>query len=167
MDPKLIPDSLSNGFEVRISKSDIKANQLYAKKEKAYLTGVPTVPWLTIYNHEQKPIYHALGYNSYSDKLWQTVIDQNRETGFAPELSDVSPYSTLKPHALPKADFTFVEYYAPWCLNCALMENALDDFKQAHPNLKITHVRIQADTRKMQKRKYRTQICPNSEISAN
>lgn len=169
MDPKLIPESLSNGFEIRDSntaaRTDKKADRLYVKNKTAYLTGIPTVPWLTIYNRELKPVYHALGYNSRSEELWQMVLEQNRPTEFAPELSDISSYSDLDPASLPAADFTFVDYYAPWCTNCALMEAAIAEFQQAHTALNITHVRIHADTRKMQKKKYRAQSCPDAKSS--
>jgi len=145
VNPAWVPDKLKNGFEI--------------VGGEARLTSAPTVPWLTIYNKDQKPIYHALGYNSYSDELWQAVANQNQPTKFAPTLSEIEPYTGLKASALPAADFTFVAYYASWCTNCKLQENAVIDYKAAHKNQSITHIRITADTAKMQKKKYRTRPC--------
>jgi len=146
MDPNLVPDSLANGFEVRDGR--------------AFLTGTPTVPWLSIYNADLKPIYHALGYNSRSDALWKLVTDTNAATKFAPALYDIEPFTGVRAVDLPEADFTFVEYYASWCPNCKLQSNALKDFKKSHPEMHIAHVRINADTAKMQKKKYTRKSCP-------
>ncbi|MBL4854526.1 MAG: hypothetical protein JKY25_09845 [Robiginitomaculum sp.] len=155
MNPAWIPDRLKNGFEI--------------VGGEARLTSAPTVPWLTIYNKDQKPIYHALGYNSYSGELWQAVANQNQPTKFAPTLSEIEPYTGLKASALPAADFTFVAYYASWCTNCMLQENAVIDYKTkygaAHKNQSITHIRITADTAKMQKKKYRSKPCPVTQSS--
>ncbi|MCF6219757.1 MAG: thioredoxin domain-containing protein [Robiginitomaculum sp.] len=152
MNPAWIPDQLKNGFEV-IKVSGVATGEVR-------LGGSPTVPWLTIYNKDLKPIYHAVGFNSRSDELWKLVIDQNKPTNFAPKLYEIQPYTGVKAIALPEADFTFVEYFADWCTNCKLVQGAMADFIAAHPKLKITHVQIEADTAKMQKKKYTSQTCP-------
>lgn len=148
MDPTWIPEQLKNGFEPIGTTGEVR------------LGGSPTVPWLTIYNKDLKPIYHAVGYNSRSDELWQLVIDQNTPTDFAPKLFEIEPYTEVRAVDLPDADFTFVEYEAKWCTNCKLVQGAMADFIAAHPNLKINHVQIEADTAKMQKKKYTSQTCP-------
>lgn len=146
MDPTLVPDSLANGFEIRDGR--------------AFLTGTPTVPWLSIYNNDLKPIYHALGYNSRSDALWKLVTDTNTPTKFAPALYEIEPFTGVRAVDLPEADFTFVEYYASWCSNCKLQSGALKAFKNDNPELRIAHVRINADTAKMQKKRYTKKTCP-------
>ncbi len=152
MNPAWIPEQLKNGFEV------IKVSGETTGEVR--LGGSPTVPWLTIYNKDLKPIYHAVGFNSRSDELWQLVIDQNKTTQFAPKLFEIEPYTGVKATALPEADFTFVEYQAKWCTNCKLVQGAMADFVASHPKLKITHVQIEADTAKMQKKKYTSKTCP-------
>ncbi|PHS37266.1 MAG: hypothetical protein COA91_10400 [Robiginitomaculum sp.] len=146
MNPAWIPDKLRNGFEI--------------EGGEARLTSTPTVPWLTIYNKDKKPIYHGLGYNSRSDELWTLITSQNKPTKFAPTFSEIEPYTGLTASTLPTADFTFVVYYASWCTNCKLQENAVLDYKTNYKNYKITHIRIIADTAKMQKKKYTSQTCP-------
>jgi len=146
MNPAWVPSKLKNGFEI----SDGEAR----------LTSAPTVPWLTIYNKDQKPIYHALGYNSFSGELWQLAMGHNQPTKFAPTLSEIEPYTGLKASVLPAADFTFVAYYASWCTNCKLQANAVYDYKAEYKNQNITHIRIIADTAKMQKKKHRSKPCP-------
>ncbi len=148
MNPAWIPDQLKNGFEAMGSTGEVR------------LGGSPTVPWLTIYNKDLTPIYHAVGFNSRSDALWQLVLEQNKPTKFAPKLYEIEPYTGVKATDLPEADFTFVEYFADWCSNCKLVQGAMSAFIATHPNLNITHVQIEADTAKMQKKKYRTQACP-------
>lgn len=148
MNPAWIPDQLKNGFEVMEGTREVA------------LGGPPTVPWLTIYNKDLKPIYHAVGFNSRSDELWQLVINKDQPTEFAPRLYEIEPYTGMRAVDLPDADFTFVEYEAKWCSNCQLVQGALADFVASHPNLEITHVQIEADTRKMQKKKYRHKPCP-------
>jgi len=148
MNPDWIPDQLKNGFEVMETTEEVR------------LGGSPTVPWLTIYNKDLKPIYHAVGYNSRSDALWQLIIDQNVPTEFAPKLFEIEPYSGIRAVDLPEVDFTFVEYFASWCTNCKLVQGAMADFIVSHPKLKINHVQIEADTAKMQKKKYTSQTCP-------
>jgi Thioredoxin len=148
MDPTWIPEQLKNGFEPIGTTGEVR------------LGGSPTVPWLTIYNKDLKPIYHAVGYNSRSDELWQLVIDQNTPTDFAPKLFEIEPYTEVRAVDFPDADFTFVEYEAKWCTNCKLVQGAMADFIASHPNLKINHVQIEADTAKMQKKKYTSQTCP-------
>lgn len=147
MNPAWIPDQLKNGFEA------IEAT------EEVRLDGAPTVPWLTIYNNNLQPIYHAVGFNSRSDALWQLVIDQNTPTKFAPKLYEIEPYTGVRAVDLPDADFTFVEYKAKWCTNCKLVQGAMADFVASHLKLIINHVQIEADTAKMQKKKYRNQAC--------
>ena len=78
----------------------------------------------------------------------------------APTLYQIQPFTGVHAVDLPDADFTFVGYYTDWCRNCKLVKNAFIEFKSAHPNLKITHVRIKADTAKMQKKEYRSKPCP-------
>lgn len=148
MNPDWIPEQLKNGFEIMEASKEVR------------LGGSPTVPWLTIYNKDLKPIYHAVGFNSRSDELWQLVIDQNSPTEFAPKLYEIEPYTGVRAVDLPDADFTFVEYEAKWCTNCKLVQGALAEFVAAHPKLKINHVQIEADTAKMQKKKYTSQTCP-------
>jgi len=148
MNPDWIPEQLKNGFEVMETTKEVR------------LTGSPTVPWLTIYNKDLKPIYHAVGFNSRSDALWQLVIDQNVPTEFAPKLYETEPYTGVRAVDLPDADFTFVEYFASWCTNCKLVQGAMADFIAERPNLNINHVQIEADTAKMQKKKYTSQTCP-------
>lgn len=148
MNPAWIPDQLKNGFEVMETTGEVR------------LGGSPTVPWLTIYNKDLKPIYHAVGFNSRSDALWQLVIDQNAPTEFAPKLYEIEPYTGVRAVDLPDADFTFVEYEAKWCTNCKLVQGAMADFITSHPKLKINHVQIEADTAKMQKKKYTSKTCP-------
>ncbi len=148
MNPDWIPDQLKNGFEVMETTQEVR------------LGGSPTVPWLTIYNNDLKPIYHAVGFNSRSDVLWQLVLDQNTPTNFAPKLYEIEPYTGVRAVDLPDADFTFVEYEAKWCTNCKLVQGAMAEFIASHPNLKINHVQIEADTAKMQKKKYTSQTCP-------
>ena len=151
MNPAWIPAQLKNGFE------DLGTTG--GTTGEVRLGGAPTVPWLTIYNSDLKPIYHAVGFNSRSDTLWQLVIDQNKPTAFAPKLYEIEPYTGVRAVDFPDADFTFVEYFAKWCTNCQLVQGAMADFKAAHPKLKINHVQITADTAKMQKQKYRSQPC--------
>jgi len=148
MNPAWIPDQLKNGFEDLGTTGEVR------------LGGSPTVPWLTIYNKDLKPIYHAVGFNSRSDALWQLVIDQNVPTEFAPKLFEIEPYTGVRAVDLPDADFTFVEYEAKWCTNCKLVQGELADFVTSHPKLKINHVQIEADTAKMQKKKYKSKTCP-------
>ena len=148
MNPDWIPDQLKNGFENLGTTGEVR------------LSGTPTVPWLTIYNNDLKPIYHAVGFNSRSDALWQLVVGQNTPTEFAPKLYEIEPYTGVRAVDLPGADFTFVEYEAKWCTNCKLVQGALADFVAAHPDLKINHVQIEVDTAKMQKKKYTSQTCP-------
>ena len=105
MNPAWIPDQLKNGFEDLGTTGEVR------------LGGSPTVPWLTIYNKDLKPIYHAVGFNSRSDALWQVVIVQNAPTEFAPKLYEIEPYTGVRAAELPDADFTFVEYEAKWCTN--------------------------------------------------
>ena len=152
MNPDWIPEQLKNGFEVIEASGETTG--------EVRLGGSPTVPWLTIYNKDLKPIYHAVGFNSRSDELWQLVIDQNSPTEFAPKLYEIEPYTGVRAVDLPDADFTFVEYEAKWCTNCKLVQGALAEFVAAHPKLKINHVQIEADTAKMQKKKYTSQTCP-------
>lgn len=147
MDPKLIPDTMTDVF-----KTD--------SQQKAYLEGVPTVPWLSIYNRDLKPIYHAVGYNSRSDELWKLVVEQNQPTEFAPALYEIEPYTSVRAVELPQADFTFVEYAAKWCTQCKLQAQALKTFKTVHAGLSITHVQIEADTAKMQQKKHKNKACP-------
>lgn len=154
MNPDWIPDQLRNGFEVMEATEDTEATG------EVRLGGSPTVPWLTIYNTDLKPIYHAVGFNSRSDALWQLVIDQNIPTEFAPKLYEIEPYTGVRAVDLPDADFTFVEYEATWCTNCKLVQGAMADFVASHPDLNISHVQIEADTAKMQKKKYTSQTCP-------
>ncbi|MCF6275656.1 MAG: thioredoxin domain-containing protein [Robiginitomaculum sp.] len=153
MNPAWIPDQLKNGFETLAVAGEIGTGEVR-------LGGSPTVPWLTIYNKDLKPIYHAVGFNSRSDALWQLVIDQNKPTAFAPKLYEIEPYTGVRAADFPEADFTFVEYFADWCTNCKLVQGAMADFIAAHPKLKITHVQIEADTAKMQKKKYTSKACP-------
>ena len=158
MDPRFVPDKMAADF-APANKDDALAEKLYAKKQRLFHKGAPTVPWLTIYNKDLKPIYHAIGYNSRSDKLWDLVMTENAPIEAAPALYEIEPYTGVRAVDLPDADFTFVEYEADWCTNCKLQQAALTDYRAAHPEITITHVQIDADTAKMQRKKYKKQTC--------
>lgn len=46
---------------------------------------------------------------------------------------------------LPPADLTLVEYEAEWCSPCRLQAAAVAAFIEAHPDLRITWVQVEAD----------------------
>ena len=117
-----------------------------------------SVPWLTIYNGAQNPIAHNMGYNSGSLRYWNKLVTAGKASEAWPRLNDIAPYTDLDIASLPKADFIFAKYSADWCVPCKVQSADLQTFRVSHPELKIVHLEIVADTMEMTKRKKNT--CP-------
>ncbi len=117
-----------------------------------------SVPWLTIYNGAQNPIANNMGYSTQSLNSWNELVASGLMSGLGPRLSDIAPYTDLDVASIPKADFIFAKYSADWCVPCKVQSAVLKTFRDAHPELKVIHLEITADTMAMTKRKKNT--CP-------
>jgi thiol-disulfide isomerase/thioredoxin len=154
----------NEGYENSVGVMDLPQKKKWAKflKYKGPLDkfNLSAVPFLTVYNAEYEPIYHVLVYSNKQEEELSAALVANKPIPTAPHLEDIVPYTGIDLAALPKSDWTFVEYFATWCPTCKREARDVESFRKGRPEMSSSLIRINADTKKFNKKKNLKAACP-------
>ena len=154
----------NEGYENSVGVLDLPQKQKWAKylgyKGPLDKFNLSAVPFLTVYNAEYEPIYHVLVYSDQQEAELSAALAANKPIPTAPHLQDIVPYTGIDLAKIPKAEYTFVEYHATWCSTCKREARDVEAFRDKHPEMTTSLVRINADTRKFNKKKNKKLACP-------
>ena len=128
------------------------ANTKVVEARLARMTSEISLPQLRAYDAQGRQVLSQEGYNRTFSTFFARVLEGgglvNERSTLAAELPKVKAPDGKPLGPLPAADFTVVEYWATWCTPCHAQARDMASVLAAHPGVRVTLVRVDADITK-------------------
>jgi thiol-disulfide isomerase/thioredoxin len=124
------------------------------KIDRVWPDGRISLPLFKVFDRPGRLLWTEKGFDGDSFRVeLQRVLDQPQPTpgpGLADELAGlVTPAGNPIDPEAPPADFTFVKYWAEWCLPCHRQSEEMAKVLAANPLRRIAVIEVEADRAKL------------------
>jgi thiol-disulfide isomerase/thioredoxin len=111
------------------------------------------LPQLRIYDAKGQRVLNLTGYGSSFSGMLTSVLEGKGQPQasllLARELDRLRTVDRKPLGALPKADFTIVEYWADWCLPCHAQARDMAAVLTEYPKVRVNLLHVDADLNKL------------------